>query len=215
MKRRNHRAPAARGVERVRRQFVGIETIPVHALVVRFTHNSATIFHDEAIIHARVFVRWQGQVIVVQLGDELVAKIFFPVGGLIEGWFIHGFGSHDQNDGNLRAEVFPGLLGVIAFVRGVLREGAGPDAATFEDTQNRENALVGDFRIFGFPDEPAANNPFGAVLFQKRDDRGIGFAFGGRGDVEAEADGERVARPAFARLWRGKRGGTGAVRLIV
>ena len=83
MERRDYRASARTGAQGMAGQFVGIETIPVHALVVRLAHKPSPVFHHEAIIHPRVFIRREGEVIVVQLGHELVAEIFLPVRRLV------------------------------------------------------------------------------------------------------------------------------------
>src|ERR1700677_4821154 len=57
-------AAAAGSGEGVGCQFIGVETIAVHALIVRLAHNSATIFHHQPIVCPRVFIRWQRQLIV-------------------------------------------------------------------------------------------------------------------------------------------------------
>ncbi len=75
----NDGAPAARGVEGMARQFVRVETISMHALVVRLADKFAAIFHHQPIIHARVIIRWQREIVVIQLGHQLIAEVFFVI----------------------------------------------------------------------------------------------------------------------------------------
>jgi hypothetical protein len=73
-------------------EFIGIETITVHSLVIGNADKLAAVFHNETIVGEGVRIRRKGQVIFIQFRDEAVAEIFFPIGRFIEAGFIHDLG---------------------------------------------------------------------------------------------------------------------------
>ena len=161
---RDDGTPAGNVRERMTREFIGIKTISVHALVIRFAHKFPAIFHYETIIHARVIIWRQRQVIIVQFSHQLITQVFFKVRRLIEARLIHGLRGDDEDDGNATAEDFAVLFRVITFVRGVLRQCLWPDAAVLKGVEDGTEAMVRDFRVARFPDEPGANDPFRPAL---------------------------------------------------
>jgi len=120
------RGDAGGGVgEGVEGEFGGVEGVAVAAKAVGFAYKAATVFEDEAVVGADVVVRGEGEAVVVEEGEVLVAEEFFPVGGFVEAGFLEGFAGDDEEDGEEWGELSAEVFGEVAFAGGVDGEGAG------------------------------------------------------------------------------------------
>ena len=169
-------------------QLARIKGIAVMTVGVRLADEPAPVLQHEPVIGAEPGLGRQGQMIVIQDRDILIAEKFFPVGGLVQtGPLVALAGDHQQNRQFL-AEFLAQIFGEIFLVGGVHRQRAGAAARALPDNlDGGGDPFAGDGWIACLPGRAAAVNLFRPLgVFHHGEDTGVAGLGRGGGHIKAQ-----------------------------